>query len=252
MEGFGANFNSREQMLELVHSLHEVGYNFKQYHSPVLTCIWRLVSEEMFEFHDLWWKYSKIGSNRDQVSFDCARQLTGLEWTRIHDWETMGLDLASNIAKSHRQKRHPQAGHFTEKSTYNQILKECKDLLDEIRPMTGIEDEHQIWQVAHNEVRYPKTNEWLPEGTWWYDPTLVKSGTGTYTVQNKVKLVIDEHGSVRNLDSHKNNAFWVRRLKRSIGITDLPPEMYYCHIWDWGSSFRDYVIKNVLRPALPQ
>ena len=142
MEGFGANFNTREQFLELVDALSKVNYNFKQYGSPVLTCIWRTISEEMFEFHDLWWKYSLIGSNRDQISFDCAKQLTGVRWDTIPDWGTIGLDLTSDTSKVARNKRHPMAGHFTEKNTYSEILKQCYDLLKEIRPITGIDDEH--------------------------------------------------------------------------------------------------------------
>ena len=125
MEGFGANFNTREQFIELVDALRKIDYDFKQYCSPVLTCLWRQVDDEMKEFHDLWWKYSKIGSNRDQISFDCARQLTGLKWSRIHNWETIGIDLTSPKSKVARNKRHPQAGHFDENSTYDQILEEC-------------------------------------------------------------------------------------------------------------------------------
>ena len=260
MEGFGANFNTKEQFLELVHALDKVNYNFKQYSSPVLTCIWRTISEEMFEFHDLWWKYSLIGSNRDQISFDCAKQLTGLKWDMIPNWETIGIDLTSPTSKSARNKRHPQAGHFTTKSTYNDILKECYDLLKEIRPITGIEDEHQIWQVKWNEVRDNNTWDmrldtigWLPEGEWWYDPTTIKTTNGKYSIQDKIQIIKDLNGfQIGNRSSNKTNSFWVRRLKRSLGLVDLPPELHDMHVWDWGLSFKDYVTKNVLTPNLPK
>ena len=251
MEGFGANFNSKEQMLELTKALHEVNYDFKKYCSPVLTCIWRQISEDMFEFHDLWWKYSNIGSNRDQVSFDCAKQLTGIEWSTIHNWESIGLDLTSSVAKITRQKRHPMSGNFNENSNYSDILKECYDLLEEIREMTGIQDEHQIWKLGANERRDPTTQTWLPEGSWWYDPTMIRSETGLYSIIDKLKLKI-EGGSFRNRDTNRNNAFWVRRLKRSLGLLDLPPEAYDMHVWDWGASYRDYVFRNVLNPSLPK
>ena len=252
MEGFGANFNSREQMLELVHALQKVNYNFKQYYSPVLTCIWRQIDDEMAEFHDLWWKYSKIGSNRDQISFDCARQLTGLTWSRIHNWETIGLDLTSPTSKSARNKRHPQAGHFTEKNTYSEIIKECYDLLKEIRPITGIEDEHQIWEVDWQEQKDPSTLMWLPKGEWWYDPTTIKTTHGKYSIQTKVNIIVNKDNCPINRDTNRNNSFWVRRLKRSIGLVDLPKELHEMHVWDWGWSFRDYVRKNVLTPKLPK
>jgi len=260
MEGFGANFNTREEMLELVDALSKVDYDFKQYCSPVLTCIWRQIDDEMAEFHDLWWKYSKIGSNRDQISFDCARQLTGLNWSRIHNWETIGIDLTSPTSKSARNKRHPQAGHFTEDSTYNDILKECYDLLKEIRPITGIQDEHQIWQVEWQEVkdlsrwdRRLQSPAWVPEGDWWYDPTTIKTTNGKYSIQDKITLIKDLNGfQVGNRSSNKTNSFWVRRLKRSLGLIDLPPELHDMHVWDWGWSFKDYVTKNVLNPKLPK
>jgi len=252
MEGFGANFNSREQMLELVHALQKVNYNFKQYYSPVLTCIWRQIDDEMAEFHDLWWKYSKIGSNRDQISFDCARQLTGLTWSRIHDWETIGLDLTSPESKIARNKRHPQAGHFTEKNTYSEVLKECYELLKEIRPITGIDDEHQIWEVDWQEQKDPSTLMWLPKGEWWYDPTTIKTTHGKYSIQTKVNIIVNKDNCPINRDTNRNNSFWVRRLKRSIGLVDLPKELHEMHVWDWGWSFRDYVRKNVLTPKLPK
>ena len=257
MEGFGANFNSRDQMLELVNALEKVDYDFKKYYSPVLTCIWRQIDDEMAEFHDLWWKYSKIGSNRDQISFDCARQLTGLTWSRIHNWETIGLDLTSPTSKSARNKRHPQAGHFTEKNTYSEIIKECYDLLKEIRPITGIEDEHQMWQVDWHEVKDPAKfavyGTYIPQGEWWYDPTMIKTTNGKYSIQDKLNFLLDKDGfQIGNRSSNKNNSFWVRRLKRSMGLIDLPQELHDMHVWDWGWSFRDYVTKNVLTPQLPK
>ena len=252
MEGFGANFNSREQMLELVHALQKVNYNFKQYYSPVLTCIWRQIDDEMAEFHDLWWKYSKIGSNRDQISFDCARQLTGLTWSRIHDWETIGIDLTSPKSKIARNKRHPMAGHFSEKNTYSDVLKECYELLKEIRPITGIDDEHQIWKVDWQEQKDPSTLMWLPKGEWWYDPTTIKTTHGKYSIQTKVNIIVNKDNCPINRDTNRNNSFWVRRLKRSIGLVDLPKELHEMHVWDWGWSFRDYVRKNVLTPKLPK
>jgi len=259
MEGFGANFNTREQFIELVDALRKIDYDFKQYCSPVLTCLWRQVDDEMKEFHDLWWKYSKIGSNRDQISFDCARQLTGLKWSRIHNWETIGIDLTSPKSKVARNKRHPQAGHFDENSTYDQILEECYNLLKEIRPYTGIQDEHQIYRVGWNELKDPDTWDralqspaWMPEGSWWYDPTTIKTTHGKYSIQDKINMIFDKGFQLGNRDSNKNNSFWVRRLKRSLGLVDLPPELYDMHVWNWGWSFRQYVRKNVLTPNLPK
>ena len=117
--------------------------------------------------------------------------------------------------------------------------------------MTDIQDEHQIWKLGANERRDPITHVWLPEGSWWYDPTLIRSETGLYSIIDKLKLKV-EGGSFRNRDTNRNNSFWVRRLKRSLGLLDLPPEAYDMHVWDWGASYRDYVFRNVLNPSLPK
>ena len=124
-------------------------------------------------------------------------------------------------------------------------------MLAEIRVMTGIEDEHQIWKLGANEVRDPNLHTWIPEGEWWYDPTTIKSANGKYSIQDRLKIKADEEGTFRNRDTNRNNAFWVRRLKRSLGLVDLPSEAYDMHVWDWGASFRDYVYRNVLNPNLP-
>ena len=57
---------------------------------------------------------------------------------------------------------------------------------------------------------------------------------------------------LQNKSSNKVNSFWVRRLKRSLGLLDLPQESNEVHVWDWGCSFKEYVTKNVLTPNLPK
>ena len=258
MECFATNYNTKEELLELINALVEVNYDFTSYCSPVLTCIWRAISEEMFEFHDLWWKYSLIGSNRDQISFDCARQLTGVVWDTIPDWESIGIDLTSSESKRYRTKRHPQAGRFNEYSTLSEIIGECYDFLAEIRPITKIQDEHQIFRVKPHQQIYDKTR-WDPEknnhamlheGDWHYDPTLMERNGKIVSIQDYVNKVALGR-TIGDVDSNANNAFWVKRLKMSMGLKNLKPEHYKMHVWDWGWSFADYVRKNVLEPTLP-
>ena len=67
-----------------------------------------------------------------------------------------------------------------------------------------------------------------------------------------LKLAIVKNRIAINRDTNKNNSFWVRRLKRSLGLIDLPKELHEMHVWDWAWSFRDYVTKNVLTPNLPK
>ena len=99
--------------------------------------IWRVVTEDLVKFDELWSKYSLIGANRDQLSFDAARQLTSME---MHVLEygflakegfrqpgTMGM----SFQKVGRKKLHPQIGHS------KQYLERDK-LLAELKKITGL------------------------------------------------------------------------------------------------------------------
>ena len=136
MEGYMAAFNTREDVIEITKSLKEIEYDYKKYCSPVLACIWRTIDSEINEFHDLWWKWSLVGPNRDQISFDTARQLTGLEW-HVHEseenyyrgvWPAVGINFDN---KSSRKKIHPQKGQMDQ-------YKNERSLLSELQDITGI------------------------------------------------------------------------------------------------------------------
>ena len=133
LESFLPSMCTFDEAVEITKTIKEVGYNFKDYCSPVLASIWRTVEPEMYEFHDLWWKYSLIGPNRDQISFDTARQLTKLEWN-VHEprdkgvWPEVGIDFEN---KASRNKLHPQAGHLEQ-------YKNTKPLLEELQKVTRL------------------------------------------------------------------------------------------------------------------
>lgn len=131
LEGFVSSFNTKEDVLEITNTIKELGYNFKKYSSPVLASIWRVITEDSFEFHDMWWKYSLIGPNRDQVSFDASKQLSGLNWNIMENWWDAQIDFSYETGKSSRKKIHPQAGHL-------QQYKERDDLLQELKKITNL------------------------------------------------------------------------------------------------------------------
>ena len=144
LEGFMAAMNTWEDQILITQTIKDIGYNFKDYISPVLGSIWRVVTENLVEFDQLWWKYSLVGPNRDQISFDAARQLTSMEMNILeHGWlaekwdengdrlpGTMGM-LFGTKGKVGRKKLHPQAGHST------QYLERDK-MLAELRKITGL------------------------------------------------------------------------------------------------------------------
>jgi hypothetical protein len=129
MEGYVSSFNTKAQMVEIMEALMELNYNFKNYCSPVLASIWRHITPEISKFGDLWWKYSLIGPNRDQISFDTARQLTALPWQTIKNplkdhWPEVGIDFDHRTGKLNRLGKHPQAGDLEQYKRENEMLKE--------------------------------------------------------------------------------------------------------------------------------
>ena len=63
LEGYLGNMNTWDDQVTMTKLMSELGYKFRLYDSPVLGSIWRVITEDLFEFHDLWWKYSLIGPN---------------------------------------------------------------------------------------------------------------------------------------------------------------------------------------------
>ena len=119
--------------------------------------MWRVVTEDLIEFDDLWWKYSLIGPNRDQISFDTARQLTSMKMNILeYGWfakkgfrqpGSMGM-LFGSTGKVGRRKLHPQAGHD------RQYLERDKLLL-ELRKLTGL---HPHIYARHNHMPFVYMN----------------------------------------------------------------------------------------------
>jgi len=137
LEGYLGNMNTWEQQVDITKALKETGYVFRNYCSPVLGSFWRVITEDLFDFHDMWWKYSLIGPNRDQMSFDCARQYYNLKLNIIEDgWlggdsrtpGSLGV-LFGSKGKSYRKKLHPQAGSFSKSSTPEEMWEKGHKLI---------------------------------------------------------------------------------------------------------------------------
>ena len=161
LEGFLGSMNTWDDVITITKTIKEVGYNFFKYCSPVLGGIWRVVSEDLFEFHDLWWKYSLIGPNRDQISFDTARQLTNMPltilekgWMGDDNWSpgTVGVQFGSQ-GKTGRRKTHTQAGHMDQ-------YKEREDILKEIRKLTGM---HPVFYATYDHTGFIRNNVTQPK-----------------------------------------------------------------------------------------
>jgi len=161
LEGFMASMNTWDDQILITKTIKELGYNFKEYISPVLGSIWRTVTEDLIEFDELWWKYSLIGPNRDQISFDTARQLTSMPMDVLeYGWLAKERDefgnrlpgsvgvLFGSAGKDARKKLHPQAGHST------QYLERDK-LLNELKKITGL---HPFLYAKYNHMPFVERN----------------------------------------------------------------------------------------------
>jgi len=157
LEGFLASMNTWDDQILITNTLKDIGYDFKEYISPVLGSMWRVVTEDLIKFSELWWKYSLIGPNRDQISFDAARQITSMDMHILEEgWlsferdrngdrvtGTMGVTFGME-GKVGRKKLHPQAGHS------KQYLERDK-MLAELRKITGL---HPFFYAKHNHTPF--------------------------------------------------------------------------------------------------
>tara|TARA_B100000945_G_scaffold83903_1_gene64927 strand:+ start:5405 stop:6292 length:888 start_codon:yes stop_codon:yes gene_type:complete len=154
LEGFLGNMNSWDDQVTITRLMKENGYNFRNYCSPVLGSFWRIITEDIFEFHDLWWMFSLIGPNRDQLSFDLARQMTDLNlhiiedgWlgkdprdgktTKSHIPGSVGV-LFGSKGKQYRRKLHPQNGNFNSSMTLDDICDKGKELINHLYQFTHL------------------------------------------------------------------------------------------------------------------
>ena len=170
LEGFVCSMSTWDEVIDITTRLKETKkYSFRQYSAPVLGAIWRRLTPDYPDFGDLWWEWSLIGPNRDQVSFDYARQKTGMElnifekgWTskkRDENYNRLpgeaGL-LLGYEGKVSRKKLHPKAGHSDQWRERDAILKE-------LAPMTGLNPKLYARYDHMKFVGMNVINPYLPE-----------------------------------------------------------------------------------------
>jgi hypothetical protein len=171
LEGYLGNMNTWDEQVEITKALAETGYKFRLYSSPVLGSFWRVITEDLFDFHDMWWKYSLIGPNRDQISFDCSRQFYNLDMHVIEDgWLGVHSHIPGSIGvlfgskgKQYRRKIHPQKGVF-EGLTLDEIQDKAWDLIYHLYPITKL---HPKMYTRYNH------DGWIMQNV--VDPQLPKS-----------------------------------------------------------------------------
>jgi hypothetical protein len=134
LEGFLCSFFSYDQGIELTKKLFEAGYNFKEYCSPCCTIIWRTIWDyhipEFSEFCDLWWEWSLVGSNRDQISFDAARQFSGIKINKVYNKPpstlVAGINLKFDLKNKNRKGKHPKRGNLDQWKRRDEFVEEMR------------------------------------------------------------------------------------------------------------------------------
>ena len=127
LEGFMCAFFSYNDAINLTKKLKEKGYDFKKYSSPLGTILWRTISPEINRFNDLWYKWSLIGCNRDQIALDIALKESDVLPSIIENREETGIPLGYNN-KFGRKGKHPQRGDLQQFHRKNELLQELKEI----------------------------------------------------------------------------------------------------------------------------
>jgi hypothetical protein len=147
LEGFMCGFFSYEDGIELTKKLAKTNYNFKDYISPCCTILWRTIknSKQFIDFCDLWWDWSLVGSNRDQHSFDAARQFTEMFIFRVENKPPStiagGIDLRFDLKNKNRKGKHPKRGSNDQWRRRDEFLKELQQYTN-LNPKIYAKHEH--------------------------------------------------------------------------------------------------------------
>jgi hypothetical protein len=149
LEGFLCAFFSYEDGIKLTQILKEDNYDFRKYSSPLGTIVWRTITEEIKLFDDIWYQYSLIGSNRDQVAFDAALQFTGAKPFVFEDRNNSGVPLGF-FNKKGRRGMHPQNGNKLQHLRREQFLDDMKKITGLSKKIYTNYPDHAFYMGVYN------------------------------------------------------------------------------------------------------
>ena len=128
LEGFLCAFFTYEDAIKLSQKLKEDKYDFRKYSSPLGTIVWRTINEETIKFNELWYEYSLIGPNRDQISFDAALQFSGCNPSVFENRNDSGVPLGF-FNKKGRRGMHPQYGDKKQHERKDELLNDLSEIV---------------------------------------------------------------------------------------------------------------------------
>jgi len=128
LEGFTCAFFSYDDGVLLTKKLKEAGYNFRTYGSPLGTIVWRTMTSKIREFNKLWYDWSLVGCNRDQIAFDAALKLSGVRLPSVYENRgDAGIPLGYYNKKG-RLGMHPQRGDLKQYLRKDEFLAELGEI----------------------------------------------------------------------------------------------------------------------------
>lgn len=96
--------------------------------APLGTIVWRTINEETIKFNELWYEYSLIGPNRDQISFDAALQFSGCNPSVFENRNDSGVPLGF-FNKKGRRGMHPQYGDKKQHERKDELLNDLSEIV---------------------------------------------------------------------------------------------------------------------------
>ena len=150
LEGFTCAFFSYEDAITLTKKLKKYGYNFRTYGSPLGSIVYRTMTANMRKFNKLWYEWSLVGCNRDQIAFDAALKFSGIRLPSVFENRgDAGIPLGYYNKKG-RLGMHPQNGQL------DQYLRK-EELLEELSEITGMNPklytqypDHEFYMRVYN------------------------------------------------------------------------------------------------------
>ncbi len=135
-ESFIAEFNSKDDIMNITTRVKELGFDFKQYVNPMCATFWNTVTKDAIKFNEMWWDLSQISTRCDQIAFVVSKYFNDINWKQIEDISDIGTNLSSldhrkgetvrgNIG---RVKKHPKNGESNQWMIIDDMIREVSKL----------------------------------------------------------------------------------------------------------------------------
>ena len=150
LEGFTCAFFSYDDAIELTKKLKETGYNFRTYASPLGTIVYRTLTPDMIKFNELWYKWSLVGCNRDQIAYDVAIKESGIQLPSVFENRCdSGVPLGF-YEKWGRKGYHPQRGDKDQYKRKDELLKEMGEITGLNPKLYTSYPDHEFYMKVYN------------------------------------------------------------------------------------------------------